>query len=107
MYTKFWGETPKGRGQLEELDLNGVTLNASKESVSMWTWLFCCGHGPVAGCCEHSNEPLESLRHWECCDRLNGPKLFRTFVVWGFTVVTYASNLCFVVELYHNQVPSY
>lgn len=107
VYTEFWWETPKGRSHLEELDVNGITVNTSRESVRMWTWLFCSGYGPVAGCCECGFEPLGSLRDGECRDQLNDPRLFTTFAVWGFTVVTYPSYPCFKVERYHNQVPSY
>jgi hypothetical protein len=56
---RFWLENLKGRGHLEDLDINGKTLewNLGKRVGGCEMELFGSGWGPLAGSDERSNEP--------------------------------------------------
>jgi hypothetical protein len=60
MYTKFWLESLKERGHSEDLDVDGRTI--SNWILGQWCGLDASDsvQRPVAGSCEHGNEPSGS-----------------------------------------------
>jgi hypothetical protein len=65
MHTKFWSEKLKGRYHLEERYRweENIRMHLTGNRVRR------CGldasgsaQGPVAGCCEHRNEPSDSIK---------------------------------------------
>jgi hypothetical protein len=55
---------PKGRDHWEDLGVSGRITLRSSEDRDRWGELDSAGsgHGPVAGFCEHDNEPSGSIK---------------------------------------------
>jgi len=69
--THFWSENMKARESWEDLDLNGrIILERilGKEGGKLWAEFFWLWQGPVAGFCEHDNEPTVSIKGGEFLD---------------------------------------
>jgi hypothetical protein len=65
MHTKFWSESLEGRDHLEDLVIDGKLILKwilGKQGVKCGMDISGSNQGSVAGCCEHSNEPLGSIK---------------------------------------------
>jgi hypothetical protein len=62
--SKFWSENLKGRDHSEDLGIDGEILEwiLWKWGVNMWTGCIWLRIGPVAGSCEHGNDPSCSIK---------------------------------------------
>jgi hypothetical protein len=70
MHTVFWLENLKGRDHLEYLGVGGRIILEWILGVVRRCGLdeYSLGEGPMAGCCEHGNEPSDSIKGGEFID---------------------------------------
>jgi len=71
MLAKFWPEKLEGRDHSEDLRVYGRIILEwilGKLGVKMWAGSMWLRIGPMAGCCEHGNEPSGSIKGGEFLD---------------------------------------
>jgi hypothetical protein len=97
IHTGFWWESQKERGHWENLDVNGSWQNR------MWWYGVDSsfpGYGPVAGYCEHDNEPSGSIKYWEIFKYLSDCCLLKKDSVPGsYLVMHMAVILCIMTTI--------
>jgi hypothetical protein len=80
MFTGFWLGGPKARDHWEDLGIGGsITLLRTLGRYGSTGRLDSAvsGQGPVAGLCEHGNEPSGSIRKRNIFDKLSDCQLFK------------------------------
>jgi hypothetical protein len=76
-HTKLWSENLKGRDHLEDFGVGGRIILKRIWVRSCELELSVSGKRPVAGFCEQSNEPLDSIKGGAYIELLSDYKLLK------------------------------